>query len=167
MIEWFTVVFGEPKEQAKLFTIVISTMLALIILLLNQWFINSRAKKERLITKLEELTTAVHGLELEAMFITTPIPGTGLPNQENILNLKTCAAEIDKLCSLYFNDLPIKTDIAEKVINRKIVEQYYLQTATTDREHNPHSIANTVIAIDSWSKETSKKIEILIQRHIK
>jgi hypothetical protein len=36
MFEWFSLAFGEPKEQARLFMILISALLAITILLLNQ-----------------------------------------------------------------------------------------------------------------------------------
>lgn len=36
IFEWFSTVFSEPTEQAKLFTVAISTTLAVTLLLLNQ-----------------------------------------------------------------------------------------------------------------------------------
>jgi hypothetical protein len=54
MIEWFNSAFGEPSEQAKLFTVVLSTIFAVVIVLLNQWFISRRARNELLINKAEE-----------------------------------------------------------------------------------------------------------------
>ncbi|OEE31290.1 hypothetical protein [Vibrio ordalii] len=59
IFEWFSTVFSEPTEQAKLFTVAISTTLAVALLLLNQWFIRKRDKKERTIEKLEELIGSV------------------------------------------------------------------------------------------------------------
>lgn len=47
-------VLANPIEQIKIVTIVFSTSAAVLIVLLNQWIINKRAKNERFIEKIEE-----------------------------------------------------------------------------------------------------------------
>lgn len=57
-MSWFTEIFEANSDKARLIAILISAVLALIILLANQWFNNRRAKKELAIKKIEELYLA-------------------------------------------------------------------------------------------------------------
>lgn len=59
-MNWFVDIFSEKSDQARLIAILISAAVAVFVVLLNQWFLSRRAKRELLIDKIEELFSASH-----------------------------------------------------------------------------------------------------------
>jgi hypothetical protein len=55
MIEWFQEIFSNPSDKSRAITILFSALVAIIVLLLNQWFTNRRERKKILIEKIEEM----------------------------------------------------------------------------------------------------------------
>lgn len=54
-MNWFIEIFEAKSDQARLVAILISAIVAVLVVLLNQWFNSRRARKETLIEKIEEL----------------------------------------------------------------------------------------------------------------
>ena len=57
-MNWIVEVFSDKSDQAHLITILISAMVAIFVVLLNQRFVSIRSKRELLIEKIEELFSA-------------------------------------------------------------------------------------------------------------
>jgi hypothetical protein len=55
MFQWFSSIFNQPAQKAQLVEILISAILAMTVLLLNQRFTTKRSRKELSIRKIEEL----------------------------------------------------------------------------------------------------------------
>lgn len=54
MLNWFSETFSAPANRAQLIAIVISALIAIVVLLVNQVFTTRRARKDVLIRKIEE-----------------------------------------------------------------------------------------------------------------
>ncbi len=63
MFDWFVKTFSSAQQQATLFSIVVSTILAISLLLLNQWFSSKKSKSDLRISKLEELMSTLYAYE--------------------------------------------------------------------------------------------------------
>lgn len=55
MFTWLSNVFASNSDKARLIAIIISAIIAIVVLLLNQHFATRRARKELLIKKIEEV----------------------------------------------------------------------------------------------------------------
>ena len=64
MFSWFNSIFAQPAQKAQLVAILMSAIVAVFVLLLNQWFTSRRAQKELYISKIEELYSAICEYEL-------------------------------------------------------------------------------------------------------
>lgn len=119
MINWFLEAFSTSKEQAKLFSIVVSVVLALSILLLNQWFISRRAKKELVITKIEELLTTIYAYERISLDILSRLFNMSHADQATLDKMVESAEVADKLemlCVLYFPEIIFSSNDGQKII---------------------------------------------------
>ncbi|MCV3263204.1 hypothetical protein OGZ01_11005 [Vibrio harveyi] len=63
MFDWFIKTFDSAQQQATLFSIVVSTILAISLLLMNQWFTSRKAKADLRVLKLEELMNTLYAYE--------------------------------------------------------------------------------------------------------
>ncbi|MGL1260233.1 hypothetical protein ACSTKG_00760 [Vibrio parahaemolyticus] len=66
-MDWFLKVFSEPRQQAQLVSIVVSALMAIFVLLLNQWFSNRKMLKELRIEKIETLYVSINEYEAELL----------------------------------------------------------------------------------------------------
>lgn len=57
-LNWLYEIFEAKSDQARLIAILITAIIAILIVLLNQWFLSRRAKRELLTEKIEELYSA-------------------------------------------------------------------------------------------------------------
>ena len=72
MIEWVLNIFDSPSDKARFVTVVFSAIVAVLILLLNQYFINKRENRQMFVTKLEEIYTNILEFQKKgAEFIST------------------------------------------------------------------------------------------------
>lgn len=58
-MDWLSSIFSDKEQQAQLITVSLSVTVAIFVVLLNQWFLSRRARKETLINKLAALYIAV------------------------------------------------------------------------------------------------------------
>jgi len=63
MIEWFTKVFSQDGDIAKLLTMIISAIVAMLVVFLNQGMIKKRERRVFLSSKIEELYGVVNEFE--------------------------------------------------------------------------------------------------------
>lgn len=59
MLTWLCSIFAEKAQQAQLIAIVITAAMAIVVVLLNQYFLTKRAKKEIYIKKIEEFHSLI------------------------------------------------------------------------------------------------------------
>ncbi|MEM5508472.1 hypothetical protein WNY98_06305 [Pseudoalteromonas sp. AS71] len=64
MFEWLCSIFVEKAQQAQLITIVITAAMAIVVVLLNQYFLTKRARKEIYIKKIEEFHSLIIEYEI-------------------------------------------------------------------------------------------------------
>ena len=112
-MEWFFNIFDDNSDKARLIAIVLSSVVALGLLLLNQFFQNRREKTKLFIEKVEELYKAVLNLEhlsLDFMNETHERPisykTNGADLKEIEVEVKEKVYQISMLIGLYFSDIP-------------------------------------------------------------
>lgn len=167
IFEWFSTVFSEPTEQAKLFTVAISTTLAVTLLLLNQWFIRKRDRKERVIEKLEELTGSVHEFYSLGAEVNRSLNLGKNYDEKLIEKFVGLGIRIDTLCSLYFRKSKIDTTISTNIISLGMDElsEPKLESGDTIPSDYPYIEANEELHI--WFEAAQLKLEKLINQHVK
>lgn len=110
MLDWFQNVFSTPSEQGRLFTALVSVLLAVFVLLLNQYFANKRERKKILMGKVEELyLTSLDYLEACDQLITDIQKSkfrceAGYYRNDEVAYAKmvNSVTKIEMLCDLYF-----------------------------------------------------------------
>lgn len=169
VFEWFSLAFGDPKEQARLFMVLISTFLAITILLLNQWFIDRRANKERLIVKLEELTTAVHRLASSGHLATNALLIQKINADENIRIYQECISEIKTLCSLFFKDHSIfDNSLIDALDLIKVARNSLIdKNRPTDKFDEVEIYSEIHDKLNFWYNKAHTKLDELTTKHIK
>jgi hypothetical protein len=134
-LTWLSNIFSAPSDQARLIAILISAIVAVLVVLLNQWFMTKRAKRELLIEKVEELYL-VSGEYIKCCTnLLIPIQGNTTSNiianydypQELALELTMSINKMQMLCGLYFSSHNFRTEeyVIEnmplfKIIKKKI-----------------------------------------------
>ena len=120
MIEWLLVVFSSPSEKAKLISIVVSAILAVSILLLNQWFNSRKSRKELYINKIEELLTTLYSYERLSINIIVA-SHTSPSSQETVdkmIDGLEMSDKIEMLCSLYLKQIEFNPKDIQSLINK-------------------------------------------------
>jgi hypothetical protein len=122
MINWFLETFSTSSEQAKLFSILVSAVLAVCLLLLNQWFILRKSKKELLTKKIEELLTTIYAYERLSLDILSSLFNSESRVDQVTLDKMAESAEIsdklEMLCVLYFPSVNFDADKAQIIISK-------------------------------------------------
>jgi hypothetical protein len=111
LIDWFSEIFSANSDKARLVAIVISALIAIFVLLLNQHFANKRARKELLIKKIEEAYQGALAYERHARKLLSAIRKGGRDDQANFLLDKSLVEamndevdNIEMIIGLYFPD---------------------------------------------------------------
>ncbi|MBU1424551.1 MAG: hypothetical protein KKH12_15580 [Gammaproteobacteria bacterium] len=79
-MQWLASIFEATSDQARLATTIIAAIIAIAVVLLNQWYNSKRARKETLIKKIEEIYSAVIKMQLLKSTIHYEIV-SGYPNK--------------------------------------------------------------------------------------
>jgi hypothetical protein len=119
MVNWFFETFSSSVEQAKLFAIVLSAILAICLLLTNQWFIARKSKKELIISKIEELLTNVYAYERLTLDILSRLFNEGVIDQGTLDKMVESAEVSDKiemLCALYFSKISFDAEHTQSIV---------------------------------------------------
>ena len=126
MIEWLKLTFAPPSEQAQLFSIVVSTILAIGLLLLNQWFNGLKSKHDLRISKIEELLIGVYSYERECLDILSGLFNSHRIQQSTLDKMAKSvelADRIEMLCALYFHNVLFKSESTQKIL-LKVHQQF-------------------------------------------
>lgn len=103
-------IFSEKSDQARLIAILISAIVAIFVVLLNQWFLSRRAKRELLIEKIEELFSASNDYidacrelmdSLVQQDIEDPSRFYSYPG-DSVNKLNNSISRMQMICGLYF-----------------------------------------------------------------
>lgn len=167
IFEWFSTMFSEPSEQAKLFTVAISTTLAVTLLLLNQLFIRKRDRKERTIEKLEELTGSIYEFYSLGIEVNRSLNLGKTYDDKLIEKFVGLGIKVDTLCSLYFRQSKIDTSIFADIISLGIDGLSEPKLESGDTIPSDHSYLEVNEEFHAWFEESQLKLEQLINQHVK
>lgn len=111
--EWFSEVFNSTSGKAQFLSITISSCLAIMILILNQWFTNRRERKKVYVEKIEELyLTSLDYLNACDELITDiqrskyqRDTGYHRYNESVYSKMEVSISKIEMLCGLYFQKI--------------------------------------------------------------
>ncbi|MCF6355478.1 MAG: hypothetical protein L3J26_10350 [Candidatus Polarisedimenticolaceae bacterium] len=106
-MEYLTDIFSTKAEQARLVTVLISVIIAVSIVLLNQHFAIRKARKEHLSEKIEELYKAILNYEKSAIELSTAM--------SKIWKLKKDGAKSEELAKLEASLNDLVTIVHEEV----------------------------------------------------
>jgi len=109
-LNWFVEIFSEKSDQARLIAILISAVVAIVIVFLNQWFLSRRAKRELLIEKIEELFTASNEYVAACRNLMDSLQQQGIDRPEEyfryppdvVNSLNDSITKMQMICGLYF-----------------------------------------------------------------
>lgn len=115
-MNWIVEIFSDKSDQARLITVVISALVAVLVVLLNQWFNTRRSRRDLLIEKIEELFETSNDYVaacrelldfLKARKSTALQRHTGETNaylpKESVNKLNDSITKMEMICGLYFN----------------------------------------------------------------
>jgi len=158
MIDWFQITFASASEQARLFSIVVSTCLAVILLLSNQWFINRRSKTAFITDKIEELSKSIYSYERMALDILSSLYDSASVNDKEILDKLTELVElshnIEMLSELYFSN--IKINIAS--IQQPILDVHH-QFSSLEMNNKPST--KSYLSYSETANNFQEKLKIV------
>jgi hypothetical protein len=117
MLAWLSDAFASNSDRARLIAIVISAVIAIVVLLLNQHFTTKRAKKELLIKKIEEAYQSALSYEKNAKQLLTAInkgerdqAGNFYLDPALIGAMNDDVEKLEMLIGLYFPNTPFDRD---------------------------------------------------------
>lgn len=83
MLTWLSEAFANPSSRAQLIAIVVSAVIAIVVLLLNQHFTSRRSRKDVLVGKVEETYLAALSYERHARALLSAIYRGGQDERGN------------------------------------------------------------------------------------
>lgn len=109
---WIVEVFSSESSFARLLTVVFSAVVAVLVVLLNQWFVSKRSRRDLLIEKIEELFFISNDYYLACREIVSSIHNQHIDGDIDYYSydvdmaddIRQCVAKIEMLCGLYFKD---------------------------------------------------------------
>ncbi|MEZ9463551.1 hypothetical protein [Vibrio splendidus] len=106
MYQFFTEIFSTNSDKARLLSILISSIVAVGILLLNQYFVNKRERRNLRIEKIEEISKLISEYDRNAREFFYEFDDSS-PNQAKLHGKAAIALQdIEMLLHLYFpNDV--------------------------------------------------------------
>jgi len=168
MIEWIINIFDSPADKARFVTVVFSAIIAVFILLLNQFFINKREKRQIYVTKLEEIYQNILEFQKKgALFLSNSnwhLEDDDLYKEKDLLQEASNAAQtITMLLELYFPNETIAFEEISKIISTLRYRLDYNEKegdssfATYMKVHD--EFENRVQKLKDTCKEISKKLK--------
>ncbi|NMH58704.1 hypothetical protein [Alteromonas ponticola] len=115
---WFVEIFSDKSDLARLVSILISAIVAILVVLLNQWILSRRARKELLIGKVEELFSASNEYIAACRDLLDTLQRNGLKNldksyeysTETVYKLNGSISTMQMICGLYFRSEDFSPD---------------------------------------------------------
>jgi hypothetical protein len=115
LLNWIIDIFSDKSDQARLVTVVLSALVAVFVVLLNQWFNSRRSRRDLLIEKIEELfeTSNEYIAACRELLDFLKAPNTsvkhlhsGPQNQDlpknSVNKLNDAVTKMEMICGLYF-----------------------------------------------------------------
>jgi len=170
-LNWLFEIFSENSDQARLISILISALVAVMIVLLNQWFLARRAKREILILKIEELFSESSCYIKVCTDMLNFVSDNWSPSNSEVKlelpldlmhEITDSINKIDMICCLYFRSHKFKPEeylfsnmpILEIARGRqKATEDQSLSAHKTSIEH----VENSRIKLDALCKDLMNK----------
>lgn len=117
-MNWLVEIFSDKSDQARLIAILISAVVAILVVLLNQWFLSRRAKRELLIEKIEELFTASNEYVAACRNLMDSLQQQGIDRPEEyfsypsdfVNSLNDSITKMQMICGLYFRSEKFSPD---------------------------------------------------------
>lgn len=167
MMQWLSEIFESTSDQARLVTTLIAATIAICVVLLNQWYNSRRAKKDKLIEKIEETySVIIRILELRLLIHNRildeyPEQSAELFNYHEEFLRETAKAEM--LSGLYFPNL---TGLVEELrMNYDFFYEGYLSSEEL-KEYIDH-VSPYCLKIDNISSAILKQLSIAMKKHIR
>lgn len=147
-MDWFFKIFAEPRQQAQLVSIVVSALVAIFVLLLNQWFSNRKMLKELRIEKIESLYTTINEYESELLKLISLMFAQKADHEECLKSYYSASGYLQRIkmhFSLHFSGIKVDFqahDTFLKVVDKELSYRVDIKNIVPDvvRSHeNSHS----------------------------
>ncbi len=172
MVDWLQEAFSAPSDKARLVSILISVLLAISVLLLNQWFIDKRERKKIISEKIEEMykasiayVNAANELLRDCTNSEKYIDNLYEIDRALLSNLNDSIKIIDMLCALYFEE--IKFNKSEYTIEN-IPMVIATSTSAKNLEERPSAqhFEKSKEHISNAEKTLTEICESLMRKHV-
>ncbi|HCH2593706.1 TPA: hypothetical protein NKS49_004583 [Vibrio parahaemolyticus] len=133
-MDWFLKVFAEPRQQAQLVSIVVSALMAIFILLLNQWFSNLKMLKELRIEKIESLYISINEYESELLKLISLMFSQKADDEECLKSYFSASSYLQSIkmyFSLHFSEIEVNFhshDEFLKKVDKELSSRYAIKT---------------------------------------
>ncbi|HHC7319588.1 TPA: hypothetical protein ACN3X7_003386 [Vibrio cholerae] len=168
MFSWFNSIFAQPAQKAQLVAILMSAIVAVFVLLLNQWFTTRRAQKELYISKIEELYSVICEYELLSYdFMSLLFNGkVGEESTKEILN-KTLASlqKIEMYTGLHFPEISFDREKYHGYV-KELYQSFLKERSSYDSETG--AFVDYTVVMGKMQKDTNEIKELaknLMLRH--
>ncbi|MBM4969055.1 hypothetical protein HYO26_22770 [Vibrio parahaemolyticus] len=128
-MDFLSSIFAEKAQQAQLISIGVSAFVALIVVLLNQWFLSRRARKEVYIKKIEELYLAIDEYEERAYEFLSLLYQHGKSFDETTIRkyfnqVSTSLQKVEMYMQLHFDSVNFEREKYDK-LHHEAYERLY------------------------------------------
>lgn len=148
MIAWLSTIFSEKAQQAQLIAIIISAIIAISVVCLNQYFLSKRAKKDIYMKKIEEFYNSILQYEQAGYeHILGDCTPEELNNHSRMIN--DAVDKMEMIIHLYFSSLDF-------------IEKYYREPFDQDKTSN---YIEAISKLDERVQELKSKSRILMKRY--
>jgi hypothetical protein len=109
-LNWIIDIFSSKSDQARLVAILVSALVAILVVLLNQWFLSRRSKRELLIEKVEDLFSASNEYIAACRELMRSLSEPNLNSSDkpyeypkgSLIKLNDSITKMQMICGLYF-----------------------------------------------------------------
>lgn len=110
IMDWLFLIFADKAQQAQLIAILVSAVIAILVVLLNQHFLSKRAKKEIYIKKIEEFYNVI--MEYQQYSFNYVFECKNQLQTKSLSNNKVIDSidKMEMLSNLYFSDIKMQID---------------------------------------------------------
>ena len=109
-MDWLFLIFADKAQQAQLIAILVSAVIAILVVLLNQCFLSKRAKKEIYIKKIEEFYNVI--MEYQQYSFNYVFECKNQLQTKSLSNNKVIDSidKMEMLSNLYFSEVKMQID---------------------------------------------------------
>jgi hypothetical protein len=140
-LQWLLEIFESKSDQARLVAILVSAVVAIFVVLLNQWFVARRARRELLISKIEKLYVASSEYVSACRNILYALNEDGHRSEHGYFNpprnlvdeIADSLSKIEMICGLYFPEIDFDPD-KYRIWNMEIIKASEKGTVPPEEE---------------------------------